>query len=581
MMAKKKKLTFEEKLETALIPLKEQPYKLPNNWVWTKLENIGKWGSGGTPSRKNLNYYTNGVIPWIKTGELNNEEIFDAKEYITEEALKKSSAKLFPKGSIALAMYGATIGKVGFFKNELATNQACAVVFPKKEVKNKYIFYYLISQKQNFIKLGKGGAQPNISQKVIKDYIFPLPPFKEQERIVNKIEYMLERIKTAKKLILEAKETFEFRRARILYQAFTGELTAKWREENLVDKAHFDRLLKRVNEEKIIKWEEKCKKAIEEGKKIPKKEDIKLVHEMKVSLEEQPYRLPDGWGWIKLGDIFEEVKEKVIPTDDFIYKYIGLEHLKKGGGIVSVSTSKELKSSKTKFKSGDVLYGKLRPYLNKHSVVDFDGVCSTDIICYRNSDENRAKLLDYYLGLASTINYSIKNSSGINLPRVSPKAMLNLPFPLITSSEEKEIIRQLELLLTAEEEVKDLLNMEKQINLLEKSILSKAFRGELGSNDLKDKPAMELLKKMLLEKKELKVTQTLVFPPQKKIVKTAFSLYEVIKEKKQIELMDLASLYSDSIMEMQDELRRLLNNKKIKIIKKDGKKFIEVFNENN
>ncbi len=214
-MAKKKK-SVEELLEEAIVK-DDVPYEVPANWVNIRLEHVAIWGSGGTPSRKHPEYYK-GDIPWIKTGELNNGYIFDTEEKITNKAIEKSSAKLFPKDSVALAMYGATIGKVAILGIDATTNQACAVANCYKEIlNNRYLFYYLKSKKENFIELGKGGAQPNISQTIIKEYPIMLPPLKEQQRIVEKIESLFEKLDKSLELIVEAREEFESRKAVIIY----------------------------------------------------------------------------------------------------------------------------------------------------------------------------------------------------------------------------------------------------------------------------------------------------------------------------------------------------------------------------
>ena len=226
-MAKKNK-SVEELLDEAIVK-EDVPYEVPENWVNVKLGYVGTWGSGGTPSRKHPEYY-DGNIPWIKTGELNNGYIFDTEEKITAEAVKKSSAKLFPKDSVVLAMYGATIGKVAILGVDATTNQACAVAKCYEQVlNNKYLFYYLKSQKENFIELGKGGAQPNISQTVIKEYPIMLPPLKEQGRIVERIESLFEKLDKSLELIQEAREGFDTRKAAVLEKAFRGELTNNMR----------------------------------------------------------------------------------------------------------------------------------------------------------------------------------------------------------------------------------------------------------------------------------------------------------------------------------------------------------------
>ena len=227
---KKKMLMPEEKLDEALIPNTEEPYSVPLNWCWTKMGVVAKWGSGGTPSRKNDDYY-NGTILWVKTGELNDDYIWETEEHISEQAIADSSAKLFPINTIIIAMYGATIGKVGILGLEATTNQACACGVSSTALLYKYLFYYARSQKEAFIGMGKGGAQPNISQEIIKEHPIPLPPLTEQQRIVDRIESLFAKLDEAKEKAQAVVDGFEDRKAAILHKAFTGELTDNWRAE--------------------------------------------------------------------------------------------------------------------------------------------------------------------------------------------------------------------------------------------------------------------------------------------------------------------------------------------------------------
>ena len=159
------------------------PFDVPSKWVWTTLEQIGKWQSGSTPYRLNKDYY-GGNIPWLKTGDLNDGYITHISENITEKALNETSVKLNPKGSVLIAMYGATIGKIGILTYPATTNQACCACDVSHGIEKEYLFYFLLSHREKFIKLGGGGAQPNISkEKIINTYI-PIPPHLEQKRIV-------------------------------------------------------------------------------------------------------------------------------------------------------------------------------------------------------------------------------------------------------------------------------------------------------------------------------------------------------------------------------------------------------------
>lgn len=160
--------------------------KLPNGWCETLLGNIGTWQSGATPSRLRKDYY-GGSIPWLKTGDLNDGIVQSIPECITERALEETSVKLNPAGSILIAMYGATIGRIGILSKPATTNQACCACvdyLPEK----KFLFYFLLANRENFIAMGGGGAQPNISKEKIIHTHIPLPPQQEQHRIVAQIE---------------------------------------------------------------------------------------------------------------------------------------------------------------------------------------------------------------------------------------------------------------------------------------------------------------------------------------------------------------------------------------------------------
>ena len=168
----------------------EIPFEIPKNWKWVRVNEIGSWSAGATPSRGNKDYYDNGVYPWIKTGELNDGYIDDAEEFISELALKECSVRLNPVGAVLIAMYGATIGKVGILNIEATTNQACCACIPII-INNRFLYYFLKSNKERFLDASHGGAQPNISKDIITKSVMPLPPLLEQERIVSKLDEVL------------------------------------------------------------------------------------------------------------------------------------------------------------------------------------------------------------------------------------------------------------------------------------------------------------------------------------------------------------------------------------------------------
>ena len=165
------------------------------------LENIATTSSGGTPSRGNIDFYK-GDIPWITTGELRDGYIFDSKEHITQEALDNSSAKVFPAGTVLMAMYGATIGRLGILQLDAATNQACCAFFPNPNKLNaRYLYNWLFYHRNELIEMGTGAGQPNISQNIIKKLEIDLPEIEEQNNIVEVLSDIDKLISTQEALI--------------------------------------------------------------------------------------------------------------------------------------------------------------------------------------------------------------------------------------------------------------------------------------------------------------------------------------------------------------------------------------------
>ena len=149
-----------------------------------KLGDIFEIGSGGTPSKAHPEYY-GGNIPWVKTGDLKNEYLYEAEDFITEEGLNNSSAKIYEENTVLIAMYGATIGATSILKMKACTNQACAAFRKNEQVIPEYLYYFLRSKKEKFAKDGVGGAQPNISAGYLKKIEMELPSLDEQKVIVG------------------------------------------------------------------------------------------------------------------------------------------------------------------------------------------------------------------------------------------------------------------------------------------------------------------------------------------------------------------------------------------------------------
>lgn len=191
----KKELIAQKKIkkEKPLPDIEEEeiPFDIPENWRWEKVGNICDCGAGATPARSDRRFYDDGTIFWLKTGELTDGYIYKCEEKISQIALEKCSLRLNKKGDVLIAMYGATIGKLGIVTFPLTTNQACCGCRPYSGVYNLYLFYYLMSSKKDLIGKAEGGAQPNISREKIRNSLIPIPPLEEQQRIVERLEALL------------------------------------------------------------------------------------------------------------------------------------------------------------------------------------------------------------------------------------------------------------------------------------------------------------------------------------------------------------------------------------------------------
>lgn len=453
MPKKKTALTIEERLQQALVPAEEQPYEVPENWVWVRLESVASWGSGGTPSRKHEEYY-NGDILWIKTGELNNGWIYDTEEKITDEGLKKSSAKLFPPYSVLIAMYGATIGKVAILGVPATTNQACACAVCNQSLLYMYLFYYCISQKNVFIEKGKGGAQPNISQIILKQHPIPLPPLSEQQRIVERIEELFAKLDEAKERLQEVADSFAVRKAAILHKAFTGALTKQWRLKN------------GVSDES---WEEK-----------------------------------------NLGDVCSKITDGThnSPTNSLTgeYMYVTAKNIKDTGIDLSNITYVTKEIHKEIYSRCDVVYGDVL-YIKDGATA---GIATINTLKEEFSMLSSVALIRADLKLATNefiktyLNYRkkeiLKNISGSAITRLTLSKIKNIAISLPSLPEQHEIVRLIDDLLARERSAQQATEQAlASIDLMKKSILARAFRGELGTNKASEASALELLRQVLVE----------------------------------------------------------------------------------
>ena len=278
------------------------PFEIPDSWVWCRLNDIASISAGGTPERHNPRFWANGTIPWLKISDITsaNKYIKQASEYITEEGLKNSSAKILPKGTLLYTIF-ATIGEVGILDFDASCNQAIAGVQLFNTAIRDYLYYYLINLQAFMMSISKGCAQFNINQKILKAVFVPLPPLAEQVRIVAKIEKFEPLIAEYDKLEQQAtkldEEIYDKLKKSILQYAIQGKLVPQDPNDEPASV-----LLERIRAEKKAKLGKKYVDSY-----IYKGDDNcyyeHIAGRVQDELVEVPFDMPDTWEWCRLKTI--------------------------------------------------------------------------------------------------------------------------------------------------------------------------------------------------------------------------------------------------------------------------------------
>lgn len=454
-MAKKKpENDIDVLVGNALIKKDDQPYPIPDNWVYLTFDIVCSNETSSSKKIQQKDYLETGIIAVVDQG------INFIGGYTNDEDQQYD-------GELPVIIFGDHTRIVKYIDFPFAQGaDGVKILKPSKIYIPLFLYYYLL-----YLYIPDMGYRRHF--KFVKEARFPLPPLQEQKRIVQKLSSMLEKLKQAKELICEAKETFENRRAAILDLAFTGKLTEKWREKN--------------------------NNLVNDFKKIG--------HPSKISV-----KIPESWAIIPFGKIAAIEANLVDPRDFKNSPHIAPNNIeKKTGRLLEFNSIEEdgVKSPKHFFRKGQIIYSKIRPYLSKVIIAEFDGLCSADM--YPISTELNTLFLYNFMLSQIFLNYATNAGSRTVLPKINQKELNRIPVICPPLREQKEIVRILDSIFSNESESSSLLELEKEIELIEKSILSKAFRGELDTNDPDDEPAQDLLKRILHEREKVGKLASMMF----------------------------------------------------------------------
>ena len=472
----KKKMTLEEKLEEAIV--KDLFYTVPENWVNTKLNSIVKFEKGKKPKIL-IDNYKNNAIPYVTIKYFQTTE---ADKYTFET----ETNRICNKDDILIVWDGARAGLIGTGAQGALGSTLCNIKF--NYINKKFMYYYFVS-KYDFINSNtKGTGIPHVDPTYLDTLVFSIPPLKEQQRIVDKIESLFEKLDKAKELIEEARDDFEKRKSSILEKAFRGELTKEWRNIN-----------SKYN-------------AFTELESIKKNNDRKyqMIENSNVKFE-----IPKSWIWTNLGELidllsdyhsngsYKVLKEKVELLDEPDYAcMIRTTNFEKDNftDLMKYITKDAYEHlSKSKLFGEEILINKIG---NAGSVyfmptLGIPASLAMNLFMLRISNYVSSKYIYYHLkSIYSTgdINQFVR---GITTKTIDKKSINSLNIALPPLEEQKEIVKILDKLLEDESKIEELTKLEEQIELIKKSILAKAFRGQLGTNCEDDESALELLKDIL------------------------------------------------------------------------------------
>ncbi|MFE1871950.1 restriction endonuclease subunit S [Streptomyces sp. NPDC059496] len=443
---------------------------LPEGWAWARLGDVAQWGSGGTPKAKASDYY-GGTIPWAVIGDMDDGVLRETAQTITDAGLAASSAKWIPEGAILIAMYGS-IGKLAIAGIPMTSNQAIAHAVPFRDVLDaKYLFWYLRSQRHRLVSSGKGGAQQNISQGVLKHWPIPLPPLAEQHRIVEILEEQLSRLDMAERVIQVNRARIRTLAARVANFAAARAVPASLPTAPL-----------------------------------PREAD---------AIDRDLPRIPANWSWERLGDIAEVVggvtkdKKKQLDPDLTEVPYLRVANVQRGWLDLShVATIRvpENKAEDLRLETGDVLMneGGDRDKLGRGWVWRGevkDAIHQNHVFRARVHGEILLSELLAYHANSSARWFEANGKQTTNLASISLKKIRNLPIPVPPAGEQPEILQQISEQLDGLARAGAAVEVGlKRAATLRSALLRKALTGNLVPQDPADEPATTLLARSAAER---------------------------------------------------------------------------------
>ncbi|PWF65461.1 restriction endonuclease subunit S [Shewanella sp. BC20] len=494
LLVKEKKIKKSKALPE--IGEEEKLFELPDGWEWARLNDLGDWGAGATPTRSNSDFY-GGNIPWFKSGELTSDYIFKSEESVTELALSKSSLRYNDVGDVLVAMYGATIGKTAILGVKATTNQAVCACTTFDGFLNLYLLQLLKAYRPRLIGMGAGGAQPNISKDKLIATIVALPPFNEQKRIVSKIDELMalcDQLEQRSESQLAAHQTLvETLLATLTDSTDADELAQNWARL----RTHFDTLF--TSEASIDTLKQTILQLAVMGKLVPQDpsdepaavllariaaEKAQLVKEKKIKKEkplpaisedDKPFLIPEGWVFARLQNVIDvrdgthdspkdavgENTYPLITSKDFKNGLVDFENAR----YISEEDHVEI-SKRSLVEKYDILFSMIGGNIGNQVMVMSQRPFSVKNVALFKYFSKECTLPEYvFLYTQHLANDLQEQAVGGAQPFISLGALRSLIFPLPPVSEQHKIAAKVDELMAICDQLKSRLQTNQQTEL--------------------------------------------------------------------------------------------------------------------
>ncbi|MBD2254462.1 restriction endonuclease subunit S [Nostoc parmelioides] len=496
--------------------------ELPDGWLWAKIRELGEVVTGSTPLKKNPAFFGEN-IPFYKPTDLDaGYEVIEAREYLSE--LGVSQSRLLPALSVLVTCIGATIGKTGLARKPCVTNQQInAVILPKEYISPHYFFWIINSPKgqQIIIENASSTTLPIINKSRFSELTLPLPPLNEQRRIVAKIEALKARSQRVKEELEDIPQLLDQFRQSVLAAAFRGDLTADWREQNSnVEPA--EALLERIRAERRRRWEEAELEKMKASGKTPKDDKWKEKYKEPARLAQDILSsYPDSWTFARAEEVCDFITKGTTPAAQKMsaqfgeVPFIKVYNLTDRGSLdFSINPTFITKDThngelaRSKVFPGDVLMNIVGPPLGKVSIVPDDYEewnMNQAIAVYRAMPGIENRYLCYCLLSNQILSNAVRSAKATaGQFNLTLEICRDLPLPIPSTLEQQRIVNVLERCFAlADMLAEQVADAKSKHEILDQSILAKAFRGELVPQDPNDEPASVLLEHIRAERAKL------------------------------------------------------------------------------